>query len=95
MQPSALVQPQHQAVPVRDAGPRLRAPQAPQARLSGAELRELSAQWRQRAGEDPEKAHRIADALEWLAAHRDAATRAPSLIERLRAGISRSLSSGR
>ena len=84
MQPSALVQPQHQAVPARDASPRLRAPQA---RLSGAELRELSAQWRQRAGEDPEKAHRIADALEWLAAHRDAASRAPSLIERLRAGL--------
>ncbi len=84
MQPSALVQQQHQAIPVRDATPRL---PSPQARLSGAELRELSAQWRQRAGDDPDKAHRVADALEWLAAHRDAAGRAPSLIERLRAGM--------
>ena len=57
------------------------------ARLSGAELRELSAQWRQRAGDDPERARRVADTLEWLAAYRDAAGRAPSLIERLRAGM--------
>ena len=64
-----------------------RAAPSPRARLSGAQLREISAQWRQRAGEDPEKAQRIADTLEWLAAHRDAACRAPSLFERLRAGM--------
>lgn len=65
----------------KQAGP------SPQARLNGSQLREISAQWRQRVHEDPEKARRVADVLEWLAAHRDAAGRAPSLAERLRAGI--------
>ena len=79
MSSSVLVHPQQSSV--KAAVP------SPKARLSGAELRELSAQWRQRAGDDPERARRIADTLEWLAAHRDAASRAPSLIERLRAGM--------
>ena len=65
----------------------VRAAPSPRARLSGNQLRELSAQWRQRVGEDPVTARRIADALAWLAAHREAPGRAPSLVERLRAGM--------
>lgn len=40
-------------------------------RLNSTQLRELSEQWRQRADEDPQKAQRIADVLDWLATERD------------------------
>lgn len=46
------------------------------ARLSSAELRELSRQWRQRIDEDPDKVRRVAAVLDWLASQREAPPRA-------------------
>ena len=43
----------------------------PPPRLTCAQLRELSQQWRQRVDEDPDKVHRVAVALEWLATQRE------------------------
>jgi len=52
--------------------PRQSEPPPRPARLNSAQLRELSQQWRQRVDEDPEKVERVAAALEWLAAQREA-----------------------
>lgn len=51
-------------------------PASRSARLSSAELRELSRQWRQRVDEDPDKVRRIAAALDWLASQRETPPRA-------------------
>ena len=48
----------------------------PPARLTSVQLRELSQQWRQRVDEDPDKVHRVATVLEWLAAQRESSARA-------------------
>ena len=54
----------------------------PPARLTSAQLRELSQQWRQRVDEDPDKVHRVAAALEWLATQREGSARAqPQRVE--------------
>jgi len=60
----------------------------PPARLTSAELRVLSAQWRMRAGEEPERAERVADVLDWLASQREADAHAAPALHRLRQRIS-------
>ena len=61
----------------------------PPARLTSVQLRELSAQWRMRAGhdEDVQKAHRVADVLDWLASQREPVAVRSSWFDRARLGF--------
>jgi len=59
------------------SSPQHAAAQQPPARLSSAQLRELSRQWRQREDEDQDKVRRVADVLDWLANHRENTASAP------------------